>query len=95
MGIKGLYLYQHLTSALHWGVIYKEASSVMTHQVTSLLHKLLAFGSQHDQSVCVMVQLMHLYVIKHSYKCSHIKTLKITPTCFDHQLIIVRELIRS
>jgi hypothetical protein len=23
---------------------------------------------------------------------SHIKTLKITPTCFDHQLIIVREL---
>jgi hypothetical protein len=24
---------------------------------------------------------------------SHIKTLKITPTCFDHQLIIIRELI--
>jgi hypothetical protein len=24
---------------------------------------------------------------------SHIKTLKITPTCFDHQLIIVRELL--
>jgi hypothetical protein len=23
---------------------------------------------------------------------SHIKTLKITPTCFDHQLIIIREL---
>jgi hypothetical protein len=22
---------------------------------------------------------------------SHIKTLKITPTCFDHQLIIIRE----
>jgi hypothetical protein len=25
---------------------------------------------------------------------SHIKTLKITPTCFDHQLIIIRELSR-
>jgi hypothetical protein len=24
---------------------------------------------------------------------SHIKTLKSTPTCFDHQLIIIRELI--
>jgi hypothetical protein len=24
---------------------------------------------------------------------SHIKTLKITPTCFDHQLIIIRELL--
>jgi hypothetical protein len=24
---------------------------------------------------------------------SHIKTLKITPTCFDHQLIIITELI--
>jgi hypothetical protein len=23
---------------------------------------------------------------------SHIKTLKITPTCFDHKLIIIREL---
>jgi hypothetical protein len=23
---------------------------------------------------------------------SHIKTLKITPTCFDHQMIIIREL---
>jgi hypothetical protein len=23
---------------------------------------------------------------------SHIKTLKITPTCFDHQLIIIREI---
>jgi hypothetical protein len=23
---------------------------------------------------------------------SHFKTLKITPTCFDHQLIIIREL---
>jgi hypothetical protein len=23
---------------------------------------------------------------------SHAKTLKITPTCFDHQLIIIREL---
>jgi hypothetical protein len=23
---------------------------------------------------------------------SHIKTLKITPTCFDHQLSIIREL---
>jgi hypothetical protein len=23
---------------------------------------------------------------------SHIKTLKVTPTCFDHQLIIIREL---
>jgi hypothetical protein len=23
----------------------------------------------------------------------HVKTLKITPTCFDHQLIIIRELI--
>jgi hypothetical protein len=26
-------------------------------------------------------------------KMSHIKTLKITPTHFDHQLIIIRELI--
>jgi hypothetical protein len=26
---------------------------------------------------------------------SHIKTLKTTPTCFDHQLIITRELICS
>jgi hypothetical protein len=26
---------------------------------------------------------------------SHIKTLKITPTCFDHQLIILREIILS
>jgi hypothetical protein len=26
-------------------------------------------------------------------KMSHIKTLKITPTCFDHQLIIIRELL--
>jgi hypothetical protein len=25
-------------------------------------------------------------------KMSHIKTLKITPKCFDHQLIIIREL---
>jgi hypothetical protein len=25
-------------------------------------------------------------------KMSHIKTLKITPTCFDHQMIIIREL---
>jgi hypothetical protein len=24
---------------------------------------------------------------------SHIKTLKITPICFDHQLIIIRELL--
>jgi hypothetical protein len=24
---------------------------------------------------------------------SHIKTLKITPTCFDHQMIIIRELL--
>jgi hypothetical protein len=24
---------------------------------------------------------------------SHIKTLKIAPTCFDHQLIIIRELL--
>jgi hypothetical protein len=24
---------------------------------------------------------------------SHIKTLKITPTCFDHQVIIIRELL--
>jgi hypothetical protein len=24
---------------------------------------------------------------------SHIKTLKITPTCFDHQLIIIREVL--
>jgi hypothetical protein len=24
---------------------------------------------------------------------SHIKTLKITPSCFDHQLIIIRELL--
>jgi hypothetical protein len=24
---------------------------------------------------------------------SHIKTLKITPTCFDHQMIITRELL--
>jgi hypothetical protein len=24
---------------------------------------------------------------------SHIKTLKITPTCFDHQLIIIREFL--
>jgi hypothetical protein len=24
---------------------------------------------------------------------SHIKTFKITPACFDHQLIIIRELI--
>jgi hypothetical protein len=23
---------------------------------------------------------------------SHVKTLKITPTCFDHQMIIIREL---
>jgi hypothetical protein len=24
---------------------------------------------------------------------SHTKTLKITPTCFDHQMIIIRELV--
>jgi hypothetical protein len=43
----------------------------------------------------IMVQQTHLYIIKHSFKMSHIKTLKSTPTCFDHQLIIIRELICS
>jgi hypothetical protein len=42
----------------------------------------------------IMVQQMHLYIIK-QFKMPHIKTLKSTPTCFDHQLIINRELICS
>jgi hypothetical protein len=29
---------------------------------------------------------------KTSIQMSHTKTLKITPTCFDHQMIIIREL---
>jgi len=45
MGIRGVYLYPHLTSALHCGVVYKEC------HVVSLPHKILASGSQHDQSV--------------------------------------------
>jgi hypothetical protein len=44
-------------------------------------------------ALCVTVQLMHLFVIKHQFKCHILKTLKITPTCFDHQLIIIRELL--
>ena len=51
MGIRSVYLYPHLTSALRWGVVYKEASSVMTRHVINLLHRLLAFGSRYDQSV--------------------------------------------
>jgi hypothetical protein len=44
-------------------------------------------------SLYLMVQLMHLFVIKlFVIQMSHIKTLKITPTCFDHQLIIIREM---
>jgi hypothetical protein len=38
---------------------------------------------------------MHFYIIKHQFKMSPIKTLKSTPTCFDQQLIIIRELIFS
>jgi hypothetical protein len=51
MGIRSVYLYPHLTSAMHWGVVYKEASSVITHHIVSVLHKFLVIGSQHDQSV--------------------------------------------
>jgi hypothetical protein len=40
-----------------------------------------------------MVQLMHLFVIKTLIQLSHTKTFKITPTCFDHQMIIIRELL--
>jgi hypothetical protein len=35
---------------------------------------------------------MQLFVIKELIQMSHIKTLKISPICFDHQLIIIREL---
>jgi hypothetical protein len=33
-----------------------------------------------------------LVCIKTLIQMSHTKTLKITPTCFDHQMIIIREL---
>jgi hypothetical protein len=33
-----------------------------------------------------------LVFIKTLIQVSHIKTFKITPTCFDHQMIIIREL---
>jgi hypothetical protein len=33
-----------------------------------------------------------LVCIKTLIKMSHTKTLKITPTCFDHQMMIIREL---
>jgi hypothetical protein len=37
----------------------------------------------------IMIQQIHLYIIKHEFKMSHIKTLKSTPTYFNHQLIII------
>jgi predicted O-linked N-acetylglucosamine transferase (SPINDLY family) len=36
-----------------------------------------------------------LVCIKTLIQMSHIKTFKITPTCFDHQMIIIRELSDS
>jgi hypothetical protein len=36
---------------------------------------------------------MHIYIIKYYIKMSQTKTLKSTPTCFDPQLIIIRELM--
>jgi hypothetical protein len=38
---------------------------------------------------------MHVYIIKHEFKMSFAKTLKNTPTCFDQQLIIIREFMCS
>jgi hypothetical protein len=39
-----------------------------------------------------MVPTNALVCNKTLIQTSHIKKLKITPTCFDHQLIIIREL---
>jgi hypothetical protein len=47
----------------------------------------------HFNSLYVMVQLMHLFVCnKTLIQMPHIKTFKITPTYFDHQMFIIREL---
>jgi hypothetical protein len=57
-------------------------------------------------SPCISISLFHrafqftmcngpnnaLVCIKTLIQMSHIKTFKITPTCFDHQMIIIREL---
>jgi hypothetical protein len=45
-------------------------------------------------SMCTMCngQTNALVCNKKLIQMSHIKTLKITPTCFDHQMIIIREL---
>jgi hypothetical protein len=47
----------------------------------------------HFNSLYMIVQLMNALVCnKTLIQMSHTKTLKITPTCFDHQMIIIREL---
>jgi hypothetical protein len=48
-------------------------------------------GIQHWLALCYG-QTNALVCNKTLIQTSHIKTLKITPTCFDHQLIIIREL---
>jgi hypothetical protein len=53
-----------------------------------------------DQLVCRIILSLSIYngptnaVVcnKTLIQMSHTKTLKITPTCFDHQMIIIREL---
>jgi hypothetical protein len=60
---------------------------------TITLHVFHCF-TVHFSSLCVMVQLIYLYVRnKTRIQMSHIKILKITPKCFDHQLTITWELI--
>jgi hypothetical protein len=50
------------------------------------LHTKVEIIYEHDSPTNVLV------CNKTLIQMSHIKTLKITPTCFDHQMIIIREL---
>jgi hypothetical protein len=58
---------------------------ILSYFVSILAKSLIVlFNTTLKVSLCIMVQLMHLFVI-------NFKTFQITPTCFDHQMIIIRE----
>jgi hypothetical protein len=65
--------------------------------VSSIKHTAVILRLVHSQKYMYMQDIYNsptnaLVCNKTLIQMSHTKTLKITPTCFDHQMIIIREL---
>jgi hypothetical protein len=75
--------------------IFKRMHIVCEEETSSLRHLKMTAFIQPSVALCIMYfgPTNSLVCNKTLIQMSYIKTLKITPTCLDHQLIIIRRLL--